>query len=145
MCVVQVTESVRIEPGERRQRMHVLHLCFGISPVPKSLVVTVHVTTPLLYIDEYPADASRGFDVPATRVSVPSAAAMGPHHPQGACMRWVSRAYTELDAVSHSLVRAVLWFNIFCNTSSFLHYALQPDCQMQFMYEVLRASPSHVS
>jgi hypothetical protein len=107
ICVVQVAESVRLEPGERRKRMHVLHLCYSISPVPRSVVVTVHVTTPLLYIDEYPADASRGFDVPATRITVPSAAALDPSHPQAQCMKRVSAAYTELDALSHPSVSSV--------------------------------------
>jgi hypothetical protein len=105
MVVLQVADLVQLQPGERRQRMHVLHLCFGISPVPRSIVVTVDVTTPLLYIDEYPADASRGSDIPATRVTVPSAAALGPRSPQLQCMQHVSSTYEQLDATSQLSVR----------------------------------------
>lgn len=107
MCVVQVTDAVRLEPGERRRRMHVLHLCFGVSPVPRSVVVTVDVTTPLLFIDEYPADASRGFDVPASRISVPSAAALEATSPQWQCTEHVSRAFMQLEATTHHSVRAL--------------------------------------
>ena len=102
---MQVAETMRLEPGKHRRRMHVLHFCFGISPVPRSVVVTLDVTTPLLYIDEYPADASRGFDVPASRVSVPSAAALPRFHPRAQCMERVSATYMELDVTSDDSVR----------------------------------------
>lgn len=105
--LLQVADSLRLEPGERRQRMHVLNFCFHMVPVPQSITVTVEVTTPLLYIDEYPADASRGFDVPATSVHVPQASTLATKHPQAQCMQHLQDAYMNLDAVPQRKVSCV--------------------------------------
>jgi hypothetical protein len=58
----------RIEPGEARLSMHTLEMCYRMPAGAQELHVTMQLSKTLLYIDEYPPDPHRGFDITGTRV-----------------------------------------------------------------------------
>eukprot|EP00892_Ulva_mutabilis_P008756 jgi/Ulvmu1/6252/UM028_0110.1 len=85
----------RIEPGIDRERMHVIEACFVMQPTWSVVTLSVDVTKTLLYLEEYPPDAHRGFDISPTRVSVAHADPTSHTAAQSRCWAEVKRVYSE--------------------------------------------------
>lgn len=72
---MQATFWRKLEPGEARESMHTLQMCFDLPAGAAHVQASMQLTKTLLYVHEYPPDAHRGFDIAATRVLAAEAGA----------------------------------------------------------------------
>lgn len=93
--MVQLAFWTRIDPGVDRVRMHVIEFCFEMLPAWDVVTMSVDVSKTLLYLEEYPPDAHRGFDISPTRVSVAHVDSTSPQPVQTGCWEDAKRSYAQ--------------------------------------------------
>lgn len=94
-CFMQLAFWTQIIPGLDRERMHVIEFCFELQPASTVVTISVDVSKTLLYLEEYPPDAHRGFDISPTRVTVARADTAGQQLVQPGCWEDATQAYAQ--------------------------------------------------